>query len=172
MNNMDYKYIEQLLDRYFEAETTLKEEEILKAFFEQSVDELPAELCQYKELFTALKQEETLGSDFDERILAMTEGTQQVKARVITMTERMRPMFRAAAVVAIILTLAGALNQSFKDQGTWTDEEQLADYKAALRNAALAASEDSTILYTEGITTRVDSLQTDSLGGGPTGYLE
>jgi hypothetical protein len=36
---MDYKYIEQLLDRYFEAETPLKEEEILKAFFEQSEEE-------------------------------------------------------------------------------------------------------------------------------------
>ena len=29
---MDYKYIEQLLDRYFRAETTLQEEQILKAF--------------------------------------------------------------------------------------------------------------------------------------------
>ena len=62
---MDYKYIEQLLDRYFEAETTLKEEQILKAFFEQSEEELPESLRQYKPLFAAMEQDETLGDDFD-----------------------------------------------------------------------------------------------------------
>ena len=32
---MDYKYISQLLERYWNVETTLEEEEILKAFFRQ-----------------------------------------------------------------------------------------------------------------------------------------
>ncbi len=43
---MDYKYINQLLDRYWKAETSLEEEEILRAFFSQ--DELPAELKPYQ----------------------------------------------------------------------------------------------------------------------------
>ena len=30
---MDYKYIEQLLERYWQCETTLQEENILRAFF-------------------------------------------------------------------------------------------------------------------------------------------
>ena len=30
---MDYKYIEQLLERYWEGETTLQEEAILRTFF-------------------------------------------------------------------------------------------------------------------------------------------
>ena len=38
---MDYKYISQLLERYWNAETTLQEEEILKAFFQQ--DNVPAD---------------------------------------------------------------------------------------------------------------------------------
>ena len=49
---MDYKYINQLLDRYWKAETSLEEEEILRAFFSQ--DELPAELKPYKALFSSL----------------------------------------------------------------------------------------------------------------------
>ena len=33
---MDYKYIEQLLERYWECETTPQEERILKAFLAKS----------------------------------------------------------------------------------------------------------------------------------------
>lgn len=46
---MDYKYIEQLLERYWQAETTLEEEEILRTFFCQK--DLPAEMQQYAPLF-------------------------------------------------------------------------------------------------------------------------
>ena len=45
---MDYKYITQLLDRYWKCETTLEEEEILKAFFCQK--DVPADFCKYKDL--------------------------------------------------------------------------------------------------------------------------
>ena len=47
---MDYKYINQLLDRYWKAETSLEEEEILRAFFSQ--DELPDELTKYQAIFS------------------------------------------------------------------------------------------------------------------------
>ena len=46
---MDYKYIEQLLERYWEAATTAEEERILRAFFAQDI--LPAHLARYKDLF-------------------------------------------------------------------------------------------------------------------------
>ena len=39
---MDYKYIEQLLERYWNAETTLEEENILRTFFCQK--DIPAEM--------------------------------------------------------------------------------------------------------------------------------
>ena len=131
---MDYKYIEQLLDRYFEGETTLQEEQILKAFYGQAPADLPQELSQYAPLFAVLGEGEGLGSDFDERILAMTEGTDspaaaetvQVKARVISLAERLRPLFGAAAVVAILLTLGLAINQSFRQDDTWVDAEEYA----------------------------------------------
>ena len=158
---MDYKYIEQLLERYFEAETTLKEEQILKAFFEQSEEELPEELRQYRSFFAALEQEEMLGDDFDERLLQMTEAAPQVKARTISLAVRLKPLFRAAAVVAILLTLSTAFNQSFTDSDAWVDED---DY--ALRPTD-SPTDEPAMAYEQA----KDSLGGDSLYK-PTGYLK
>ena len=44
---MDYKYIEQLLERYWECKTTTQEEQILHAFFSQ--EDIPESLVQYRE---------------------------------------------------------------------------------------------------------------------------
>ena len=113
---MDYKYIEQLLERYWQCETTLQEEAILRTFFSQ--DDVPAELEQYKALF-AMQQEPSLGDDFDARILAMVGQEEKPKAKVVTLTSRLMPLFRAAAVVAIILTLGNAAQAPW-DRG-WDD---------------------------------------------------
>ena len=34
---MDYKYIEQLLERYWNCETSAEEEQILRIFFQQKI---------------------------------------------------------------------------------------------------------------------------------------
>ena len=49
-----------------------------------------------------------------------------VKARTVSLAERLRPLFGAAAVVAILLTLGNAINQSFKQDDTWVDAEEYA----------------------------------------------
>ena len=103
---MDYKYIEQLLERYWNAETSMEEESILRSFFSQ--ENIPAEMEQWRSLFVA--DEPKLSDDFDARILAMIgEEAQSVKAKEVKLTQRLMPLFKAAAVVAIILTLGGAL---------------------------------------------------------------
>ena len=124
---MDYKYIEQLLERYWAAETTLEEEGILRAFFSQK--EIPAELEQYRDLFVYESKEmesRHLGDDFDERILAMMKEESQttVKAREISIKQRLMPLFKAAAVVAIILTIGGAMQRPW--DASWNDPR--ADY--------------------------------------------
>ena len=123
---MDYKYIEQLLERYWQCETTLQEESILRSFFSQ--DDVPAELLKYKPLFAAQQQPE-LGEDFDARILAMVGLDEaEPKAKVVTFTSRLMPLFRAAAVVAIILTLGNAAQAPW-DRG-WDDpKESYAKFK-------------------------------------------
>lgn len=114
---MDYKYIEQLLERYWRCETSLEEEDILRAFFSQK--DVPASLLQYKPLFAYQQEErkaECLGNDFDQKILAMTEKSEVVKARTITMRHRLAPLFKAAAIVAIILTLGNAMQVPFSEE--------------------------------------------------------
>lgn len=132
---MDYKYIEQLLDRYFRAETTLQEEQILKAFFAQGAEDMPQELQQYAPLFAIFDEQPVLGDDFDERVLAQLPADivplqpKQVKARTIRLTERLRPLFGAAAMVAILLTVGNAINQSMRHDTTWMDADEYANIK-------------------------------------------
>jgi len=150
---MDYKYIEQLLDRYFQCDTTLEEEQILRTFFAQA--EVPDALKQYAPLFVAQqqeKQENTLGSDFDERILSQIGETTPVKARTMSLGERLMPLFKAAAVVAIILTLGNAAQFSFRDKER-SDDINYANYKETYDDPSVAYDqvEDALQLISEGI---------------------
>ncbi len=111
---MDYKYIEQLLERYWNCETSPEEEAILRAFFSQS--DVPVHLLKYKSLFAyAKKQTEAkhLGEDFDSRLWEAIH-TPIVKARPLTFASRFNGLYRAAAAVAIICLLGGIGNQIFR----------------------------------------------------------
>lgn len=114
MQNMDYKYIEQLLERYWNCQTSLEEEAILKAFFSQS--DVPVELAKYKPLFAYAATEpaiDSLGNDFDERMMDLVDETEPVKAKIVPFRQKLAPLFKAAAVVAIILTLGNASQMAF-----------------------------------------------------------
>ena len=126
---MDYKYIEQLMERYWEGETTLQEESILRMFFSQT--DIPEHLRKFQPLFICEQQkEEPLGEDFDARILEQI-GEAPV-AKTISLKDRLMPLFKAAAIVAIVLTLGNAAQAPWD---IWEDprdayanaKEQLAD---------------------------------------------
>lgn len=111
---MDYKYIEQLLELYWKGETSLEEEQILRSFFSQR--DVPASLARYKELFCyeqSETREDVLGSDFDARMMQLIDEPEPVKARRISITQKFMPLFKAAAVVAIFLTLGNAAQVAF-----------------------------------------------------------
>ena len=152
---MDYKYINQLLERYWKCETSLEEEEILRTFFSQ--DELPAELKPYKSLFSYELSEaknEALGEEFDQKMMALIEdeyAKKPNKAKVVSLTERLKPLFKAAAVVAIFLTLGNAAQVPFQDNSV--NVENVGAIKAT-RGASVALGGDSTT---------VDSMQHSSI---------
>lgn len=143
---MDYKYINQLLERYWNCETSLEEEGILRAFFSQK--DVPAELRQYQPLFAYQQleaKEKYLGADFDNRLLAMIEEDEpiKVKARTITLTQRLKPLFKAAAVVAIFLTLGNAAQESFQTQQPSTTG--MAGYNKVEKGASVALRDSAAI---------------------------
>ncbi len=128
---MDYKYIEQLLERYFQCETTLKEEEILRTFFSQK--DVPVWLAEYQAIFSyEAEKEEPLDDKFDEQILNQIEQDEPVKAQVLTLTQRLKPLFKAAAIVAIILTLGNAAQTPW-DRGWDNPREEYAKFQEQQR---------------------------------------
>ena len=109
---MDYKYIEQLLERYWQCETTVAEERILREFFSQ--DDVPAALSAYRDLFRyeADEQQTALGSDFDRRVLEQIEEP-VVRLQRNTWQRRLMPFVRAAAVVAVVAGVGFAAQRAF-----------------------------------------------------------
>jgi len=147
---MDYKYIEQLMERYWNAETTLEEERVLRAFFSQQ--DIPAGMEQWRSLFADEASSQTLDDDFDARMMEMIgqddhhTNTQfsifnfqfsTPTARRVSLKERLMPLFRAAAVVAIIITVGGALqapwDNSWNSPADYATLQQSVDTVAAVQ---------------------------------------
>ena len=131
---MDYKYIEQLLERYWECQTTLEEEAILRNFFRQ--EDVPASLLPYRQFFNEQDEmaEEHLGKDFADKMLRLVGEETSVhvcKARRLTFMRRLRPFYRAAGLIAILLTIGNAAHQSFSEDEDIADSQQMAEGIAA-----------------------------------------
>ena len=131
---MDYKYIEQLLERYWECQTTLEEEAILRNFFRQ--EDVPASLLPYRQFFNEQDEmaEEHLGKDFVDKMLRLVGEETPVhvcKARRLTFMRRLRPFYRAAGLIAILLTIGNAAHQSFSEDEDIADSQQMAESIAA-----------------------------------------
>lgn len=165
---MDYKYIEQLLERYWECETSAEERSILRAFFSQK--EVPAQLARYKDLFVYEQQQarQSLGEDFDQRVLAAAglseaaanKPSRTVKVAHISLSNRLQPLYRAVAIVAVVTLVGTAAQRSFTKQnstdGQSWDYNQSA-YKDSYSDPAKAyeATEDILKMFKKGAQTAV-----------------
>jgi len=125
---MDYKYIEQLLERYWACETSLQEEQILQSFFAQ--DDVPEHLNTYKAIFMAQQSEKDarLSDDFEEKVLSLIDDEEPVDenavtARRIKFVRRIRPLYQAAGLLAMLLVIGLAAQHSFGN-----DEEDATQY--------------------------------------------
>lgn len=159
---MDCKHIEQLLERYWQCETSLEEESELRAFF--SKEEVPAHLLPYKHLFVYEKTQHQVGlsSDFDARILAKIGDAPVVKAKRLTLRLRLMPLMRAAAAVFILLSLGNVAQRTFfsddeldYNYNTYTDTYD--DPEVAYKQVSSAL-----MMLSEGINKSQDQQEADS----------
>lgn len=95
---MDYKVIKQLLDKYFDGETSLSEENQLRAYFNEP--DVHPSLQSYQPMFQFFHTERTcqLDSSFETRLLEKIQQTEQPRMRVVSM----RTWIARAAAVLIL----------------------------------------------------------------------
>ena len=128
---------------------------------------------EYAPLFSycrGQKEAQGLGDDFDSRILVMTEDKPApVKARTVTLGRRLMPLFRAAAVVAIVLTIGNAAYMAVGDRSGGRDDINYANYKDTFTDPAVAYDEVESALQlvTEGISS-ADTTSSATPGGAQT----
>ena len=142
MNAKPETEIRELTDRFFKGMTTLEEERRLYDFFRQK--DIPQSLEPYRSLFVYEdKAKETkLGADFDEKMLKLVEQP-SVNARRITLALQLRPFFKAAAAVAIVLVLGNAAQHSFSREGSSAPDYNYATYKDTYKDPKAAYDEVS-----------------------------
>ena len=164
---MDYTYFSQLVERYFEGQTTLGEEQMLRLFFRQDTlpEDAPQSLRQYAPLFRladADREQMHLSSEWLERVEALAHAeeepaaadkTVRVKAVTVSMVDRLKPLMRAAAAVAIVLTLGNAMRFTVRQAQPQHDDINYADYHDTYTdpNAAYQQASQALLLVTEGL---------------------
>lgn len=116
---MDSEHIKELWERYWQCETSTEEEAELRAFFRMT--DVPEEWRQQKAWFSFLEKEKKihLDEDFDRKVLERIEAP-TVKARRLSLANRLAPLLKAASVVVVILSLGTMMRHTLL-----TDEERV-----------------------------------------------
>ena len=107
---MDYKNINHLLEKYWEGETSLQEEETLRQYFNNG--SVAPEFRQFAPLFQYLKEEQDvlISDDFEKRLLEQLENEPVAKVRKLNWMR----VIRSVAAVGIVLLGAFFIYQNTK----------------------------------------------------------
>ncbi len=155
---MNYKYIQQLLERYWNAQTTLEEEEILRAFFLQ--DDIPANMLHYKALFeyeATSNRNERLSEDFDNKMMRIIDSQDKGQRAInVSFLHRLRPLFRAVACVCVIVTIGAVINHSL-EYGQQQHEESVAQNVDTITMESPSVADMSLDVDTCSITSKIDN---------------
>ena len=110
---------------------------------------MPGSLIQFRPLFVYEredKEQNVLDEQFDAQLLAMVGEDAPVKAQKITLTRRLMPLFKAAAMVAIVLTLGNAMVVSMSSDTTNT--KYIDAFSMIIHRGCSVAVNDSAVVDT------------------------
>ncbi|MCE5205111.1 MAG: hypothetical protein LLF80_03265 [Porphyromonadaceae bacterium] len=149
MTAKDDKYIGTLLERYWDCETTLAEEQELRDFF--SRDDLPATWQPYAPLFNYTREEQSvsLSEGFDDRLRAAMEKEKETNRGKKYITIRIfAPLLRVAASLLLIVGLGISIFFiTRKNNNPWF-VETYGDPNVAIKDATYALEMVSDALKT------------------------
>ena len=116
---MESKQIKALLDKYWEGESSLQEEQQLREYFAQEV--IDEEFRAFKPMFQFFKQEQDayLNGDFEERL---SQKLKEHKEETPKQAKVIRFLARAAAVAAIFLAVIFAYSTWDSNSATQVSE--------------------------------------------------
>jgi len=135
---MTTKDIQQLLDRYFDGETSLEEEASLKQYFQGT--NIDPSLRVFQPLFRFLDSERqaTISPSFNEKLMNRIQGERRLHLRRI-----LAPVARIAAVVVVLIGVAvfftrkpepaEAVAINWEQYEPQSDAEAIAEATAALK---------------------------------------
>ncbi|MCX6281986.1 MAG: hypothetical protein NTU51_08480 [Bacteroidetes bacterium] len=102
---MNTKEIEELLEKYYEGETSLAEENSLKEFF--SGDDIPGHLLVHKPLFRFLKEEATKSMNEESQEASLTRHIEKYRAEtsIVKTHPGRKRLFYLSGMAATLLIL-------------------------------------------------------------------
>jgi len=139
--------IDELLDKYFEGETSCEEERELRRFFTE--EEVPEHLQTYRPLFAYLNREATSMAEPTEEKSVTTESAKEVPTQ--RKPSRLYRTFYAVSGIAagLLLPLSGVPENYVVIDGQRYTDEKLVEAKAleALQNASFTDEDLSNLLF-------------------------
>lgn len=132
---MDSKQIHSLLEKYWNCETSLQEEEDLQNFF--SYGDVPEEFQQYLPFFSYIKDEQSimLSDGFNDRLEQALEA--EGKERYITI-RIFRPLLRVAVSLLLVIGVGISFYFISKQDNRPHFVETFEDPNAAIQQATFA----------------------------------
>ncbi len=122
---MDIKEIKVLLEKYFEGETTLEEDQVLLDYF--SGENIDSKFRPYQQQFLLLqsgREPLPFDPDFENRLAVLIEAEQQLPVRAHK--SRWITRFAVAATIAVLIGISGVivLNKEWhKEKDTFSDPQ-------------------------------------------------
>jgi len=152
---MNTKEIDQLLERYFEGETTLVEEKLLREFF--SGDDVPENLRQYQPVFRFYSSEATLSLSDEQQEKVLSRRIEQYREETSAVKSHpgKKRLYYFSGIAAGLLILIGLVFTLWNETGRM-HHKALANPSAEM---AYDQTEQALLLVSVGLNTGLDAVE-------------